>query len=294
MKSRHGSRTGSRFTWAPARAWMAVAVDSRSGAGTTGPTREAALRGMLLEQPVRRFGRGGMRQAPQQGQRRRRRRSQAHRDGRVVRVAAVLHAQTLQAGDHAAGIRNRIAQILVGADGQETAVGRAVFRVRRLAIAAVRGAVRLDPRAQPRRPAPRPRRRCRPSNGRGRRRARSPASRDRRGSPGTAAPGPTAARVAGRSVPRGRRRCSRGRSRRRDPESRRRDSAGRRRSSRSGRPHHREASGDTLATCSISSLKLTAPALNLDAEDLADHPAQQPLEARVGEAGQRAGFASSL
>ena len=46
--------------------------------------------------------------------------------------------------------------------------------------------------------------------------------------------------------------------------------------------------GASLATCSISSLKLTAPALDLDAEDLADDAPQQPLEARVLERRQRA------
>src|SRR5262249_14410637 len=41
-------------------------------------------------------------------------------------------------------------------------------------------------------------------------------------------------------------------------------------------------------TCSISSLKLTAPALDLDAKDLADHATKQPLETRVLERRQRA------
>ena len=112
------------------------------------PRAKAALGDVLRQQPFRRFGRGGMRQAPQQGQRRRRRRRQAHRDGGVVRIAAFLRAQALQAGDHAAGVRNRDAEVLVGADGEEAAVGRAVFRVRGLAIAAVRRAVRFDPLAQ--------------------------------------------------------------------------------------------------------------------------------------------------
>src|SRR5688572_22373433 len=45
--------------------------------------------------------------------------------------------------------------------------------------------------------------------------------------------------------------------------------------------------GDSLATCSISSLKLTAPPLYLHAENLPDHAAQQALQARVVQLGQR-------
>src|SRR5215475_9404927 len=45
--------------------------------------------------------------------------------------------------------------------------------------------------------------------------------------------------------------------------------------------------GASLATCSISSLKLTAPALDLDAEHLADDAAQQTLQAGVVQRGQR-------
>src|SRR6058998_861386 len=44
--------------------------------------------------------------------------------------------------------------------------------------------------------------------------------------------------------------------------------------------------GESRATCSISSLKLTAPALHLDGENLTDHSSQQPLQARVLQIGQ--------
>src|SRR3954470_10266423 len=47
--------------------------------------------------------------------------------------------------------------------------------------------------------------------------------------------------------------------------------------------------GASRATCSISSLKLTAPALQLDVvEDLADDAAKQALERRLVEHGERA------
>src|ERR1044072_3429470 len=45
--------------------------------------------------------------------------------------------------------------------------------------------------------------------------------------------------------------------------------------------------GDSLAICSISSLKLTAPPLYLHAEDLADDAAQQSLQARIVQLRQR-------
>src|SRR4051794_7881151 len=44
--------------------------------------------------------------------------------------------------------------------------------------------------------------------------------------------------------------------------------------------------GESRATCSISSLKLTAPALHLDGENFTDHSPQQPLEAGVFQVGQ--------
>jgi hypothetical protein len=47
--------------------------------------------------------------------------------------------------------------------------------------------------------------------------------------------------------------------------------------------------GARRATCSISSLKLTAPAFHLElVEDLADDPAEQPFETGIFEVGQRA------
>src|SRR5918999_3221719 len=45
--------------------------------------------------------------------------------------------------------------------------------------------------------------------------------------------------------------------------------------------------GASRATCSISSLKLTAPSLDLDPEDLADDATEQALEARVLQPRQR-------
>src|SRR5262245_59803271 len=44
---------------------------------------------------------------------------------------------------------------------------------------------------------------------------------------------------------------------------------------------------ESLATCSISSLKLTAPSLYLHAEDLADDTAKQAFQARIAQIRQR-------
>ena len=191
---------------------------------------------------------------------------------------------------HVIGCRQRAAQILIRPHRQERAVGAAVRRRRRGRVAAVLGAARLRcgraarsataavGLAAKRRPA-----------------ARQAGEMDEVEIGAVAEPVEVgggllrrAAAPAARSARRGRRRCSRDRSRRRDPESRRPGSL-----ARAGKPTTRSRDspsclGASLATCSISSLKLTAPALDLDAEDLADDAAQQPLEARVLERRQRA------
>ena len=123
-----------------------------------------------------------------------------------------------------------------------------------------------------------------PSHARGSRGVRSRGHRPRRSGPGCGGCRPEG-RPAGRRAHRGRRRCNRDRSRPRVLEAAVRVIA------RAGRPRQAADSpssfGASRATCSISSLKLTAPALHLDGENLSDHPAQQPLEAGVWSVRQR-------